>query len=259
MNRFYSMNVGRWHSPDPVGGDITNPQSLNRYAYVMNNHTTLTDPLGLGPCIYGIDQWTGKNCNPQQAAQSNADDPLGILSNVYSIINMDQYIALEQATPPPTYTYEYDVVTVNGTSSETAIDTGAGIEFQESLWYPGTTYVIPIGVTITTSDTGGWGVLLRSSATLLPQGYYFNPIDQAVNTHHAGQWSFRQIMHTVCSSHVTVDKTTGQESTHVDTVNPVPGWPLLFGPGGSAFWSITAPLHYLFDVKGLYPASVACQ
>ena len=34
-------------SPDPLGGDITNPQSLNRYAYVLNNPTTLTDPLGL--------------------------------------------------------------------------------------------------------------------------------------------------------------------------------------------------------------------
>ncbi|HEV2350588.1 MAG TPA: RHS repeat-associated core domain-containing protein [Terriglobia bacterium] len=53
--RQYASNLGRWLSPDPLGGDITNssgdepggPQSLNRYAYVMNNPTTLTDPSGL--------------------------------------------------------------------------------------------------------------------------------------------------------------------------------------------------------------------
>ena len=45
--RNYASMQGRWLSPDPVGGNITNPQSLNRYAYVLNNPTTLTDPLGL--------------------------------------------------------------------------------------------------------------------------------------------------------------------------------------------------------------------
>jgi RHS repeat-associated protein len=41
---------GRWLSPDPAGlgaVDPTNPQSLNRYAYVLNNPMTLIDPLGL--------------------------------------------------------------------------------------------------------------------------------------------------------------------------------------------------------------------
>jgi RHS repeat-associated protein len=47
--RVFSPNVGRWHSPDPMAGDITNPQSLNRYTYVLNNPTTLTDPLGNCP------------------------------------------------------------------------------------------------------------------------------------------------------------------------------------------------------------------
>jgi RHS repeat-associated protein len=48
-NRHYTP-MGRWLSPDPLGGDVTNPQSLNRYAYVLNNPTTLVDPLGLQNC-----------------------------------------------------------------------------------------------------------------------------------------------------------------------------------------------------------------
>ena len=48
--RMYTSQYGRWLSPDPLAGHITNPQSLNRYAYVMNNPTTRTDPLGLDPC-----------------------------------------------------------------------------------------------------------------------------------------------------------------------------------------------------------------
>ena len=47
MLRSYDFTPGRWLTPDPLGGDIMNPQSLNRYAYALNNPTTLTDPLGL--------------------------------------------------------------------------------------------------------------------------------------------------------------------------------------------------------------------
>jgi len=99
MYRFYSMNVGRWHSPDPVGGDITNPQSLNRYAYVMNNPTSLTDPLGLGQCpgasAVGAPppgQTIFIACNPELAAQSNV---MGTLGSV--IYGFDIFDALEAA------------------------------------------------------------------------------------------------------------------------------------------------------------------
>jgi RHS repeat-associated protein len=45
--REFHPTQGRWLSPDPVGGDPANPQSLNRYGYVLNNPTMLTDPTGL--------------------------------------------------------------------------------------------------------------------------------------------------------------------------------------------------------------------
>jgi RHS repeat-associated protein len=50
--REYSTQ-GRWVSPDPAGlasVDPTNPQSWNRYAYVVNNPLSLVDPLGLSDC-----------------------------------------------------------------------------------------------------------------------------------------------------------------------------------------------------------------
>jgi RHS repeat-associated protein len=62
MFRFYSMGLGRWLSPDPLGGDVTNPQSLNRYGYALNNPTTLEDPLGL----------TAAQCNDPSYAAGDA-------------------------------------------------------------------------------------------------------------------------------------------------------------------------------------------
>jgi RHS repeat-associated protein len=44
--RVYDPLVGRFMSGDPLVQDPTNGQSYNRYAYVMNNPTNLTDPTG---------------------------------------------------------------------------------------------------------------------------------------------------------------------------------------------------------------------
>ncbi len=47
--REYHPTQGRWISPDPAGlgaVDMTNPQTWNRYAYVMNNPLSYVDPTG---------------------------------------------------------------------------------------------------------------------------------------------------------------------------------------------------------------------
>jgi len=48
--RYNSSNMGRFMSPDPVfisATRLTDPQSLNLYAYVRNNPLSLVDPTGL--------------------------------------------------------------------------------------------------------------------------------------------------------------------------------------------------------------------
>jgi RHS repeat-associated protein len=55
--RQYDSLSGRWTAPDPYGGSMTvaDPQSFNRYCYVLNNPTNTTDPSGMIP-YNGADQ-----------------------------------------------------------------------------------------------------------------------------------------------------------------------------------------------------------
>lgn len=45
--RYYASTMGRFMSPDPLGGHLEDPQTLNKYSYVANNPLTRTDPTGL--------------------------------------------------------------------------------------------------------------------------------------------------------------------------------------------------------------------
>jgi RHS repeat-associated protein len=49
--REFINRLGRFSVVDPVAGDSSNPQSLNRYAYAMNDPIDLLDPEGEYVCI----------------------------------------------------------------------------------------------------------------------------------------------------------------------------------------------------------------
>jgi RHS repeat-associated protein len=75
--RRQSPSQGRWISPDPAGrGAVTlsNPQTWNRYSYVLNNPLSLVDPLGLdgAPC----DSGDGPNdmCADDDGGSGGGDD-----------------------------------------------------------------------------------------------------------------------------------------------------------------------------------------
>jgi hypothetical protein len=50
--RWYNPKTGRWVSADTVVPDPANPQSLNRFAYVLNSPAVWRDPSGYGPVYF---------------------------------------------------------------------------------------------------------------------------------------------------------------------------------------------------------------
>jgi RHS repeat-associated protein len=44
--RWYDPYIGQWIEPDSIVPDPTNPQSLNRYSYTLNNPLRYNDPTG---------------------------------------------------------------------------------------------------------------------------------------------------------------------------------------------------------------------
>ena len=49
--RYFSPNLGRFLSVDPVGGEVGSSQSWNRYSYVLNNPLMHTDPQGMAVMV----------------------------------------------------------------------------------------------------------------------------------------------------------------------------------------------------------------
>ncbi|MGH9655853.1 MAG: RHS repeat domain-containing protein [Bryobacteraceae bacterium] len=58
--RYYGSNDARFLTPDPLGGKLVNPQTLNKYVYVADNPLSYTDPTGLYLCA------DSKNCSSKQ-------------------------------------------------------------------------------------------------------------------------------------------------------------------------------------------------
>jgi hypothetical protein len=58
-------------SPDPLGGKLIDPQTLNKYSYVRNNPINLTDPTGMYTCADDQDKCHTKQDLAFEAARQN--------------------------------------------------------------------------------------------------------------------------------------------------------------------------------------------
>jgi len=70
--RFYTSSMGRFMSPDPLGGSMLNPQSFNRYAYALNDPCNQVDPFGLKstPCKLNLKILSGNGVTLSEAEKA---------------------------------------------------------------------------------------------------------------------------------------------------------------------------------------------
>jgi RHS repeat-associated protein len=85
--RLYDPVVGRFITPDTIVSDPYNPQSLNRYAYCLNNPLIYTDPTGhyfwesfINWFIQQFQQEAQKNDTP--SSSNNEDTIVNVLNKM---------------------------------------------------------------------------------------------------------------------------------------------------------------------------------
>jgi RHS repeat-associated protein len=71
--RYYISRLARFSSPDPVAGDPSNPQSWNRYSYVLNDPINLNDPEG-EYCNYLTDDGSGSESIDTDSTDQECSD-----------------------------------------------------------------------------------------------------------------------------------------------------------------------------------------
>jgi RHS repeat-associated protein len=222
LYREYNPVQGRWIRPDPSGlaaVDTTNPQSWNRYAYVLNNPLRLVDPMGL-VCIYLN---FGGDALESQDVQS---EPLECSQNGGIWFNGMINTSSLQFDPNSDYVY------ANGTAGNNQFSCPPGGGCGQDALNAFVNSVVgsnPVMVYAQGTNTG----TIQSGLSFLQTVQWFennglsqHPIEGSHDPWHPGQLNLRDSQ-SVCSTHVTLQpnsgQTPGQPTTgefHVDTVNP---------------------------------------
>ena len=118
--RHYAGPQGRWTSPDPFGGRIGDPQTLNRFAYVRNNPLRFIDPFGLNEIPVtcgstgqqiGTCQGGTSNCNVSGSCQSTVEvAPETSFAPLFKLeLDLSEYVPIQPSSGPTTITGSNDV------------------------------------------------------------------------------------------------------------------------------------------------------
>lgn len=229
VNRYYNSRIGRFMSADPSGlasASPNNPQSLHRYAYVLNNPLIGIDPFGLECAFMSADGSSVEEVDPtDENDHSSGTDSASCAGNGGYYFDSNNEVNYDN--------YAQD----GGNWGRFDIDA-------ESNW---------VGLTDDNGNSTGQFNCQGSACGVNSflsfagaEGFFPTGIDK-YNQMEKGKINLRD-MKAFCSMHVTFDPSTGQASGHLDVVNPEPT-PSLPIPGGDIF-SLAG--HLLYDAAPDY-------
>ncbi|MGA8152577.1 MAG: RHS repeat-associated core domain-containing protein [Terriglobales bacterium] len=214
--RSYSLTQGHWMTPDPArmaAVDMTNPQSWNLYAYVMNNPVSVIDPSGLE--LIELD-WEGgsglfdSDVLSQQGFNIQFDPNTG---DVSSIDPPSSSVSLVDASGN----------TVGQIGPDSNLSAGT-VQVDQSITVSGADSPVP------TSGSVVIGAPFAQAVSVLGQmGITRSPLDNALGPinplHKKGSKNYRD-SNPFCSVHLLLDPNSGQNGLpttgayHLDLFNP---------------------------------------
>jgi RHS repeat-associated protein len=126
--RYDASSLGRFMTPDPMGGHLENPQSLNKYAYVLNNPTSLTDPTGLDSYLSCTQSKDNASTCQSQTVGYDANGKAQT-ATVQGVTNADKSFTATQIGNDANGNL---VDKTTGTGSYTASANGSGVQFSNN-------------------------------------------------------------------------------------------------------------------------------
>ena len=147
----WTHQMGRFMSPDPLGGHLENPQSLNKYAYALNNPLTNTDPTGLDSYLQCDSSST--SCGLAVAGNDKNGQPQWVAVQGTYAAN-GAFTATQIGNNPDGSGGLVDLTT--GTGSYTASVNGGGVQFSNNGGQTSSAGVFDNGTPKTTFQDAGF-------------------------------------------------------------------------------------------------------
>jgi len=209
--RYNASSMGRFMTPDPLGGHQEDPQTLNKYSYVRNNPLTLTDPTGLdfnlncdknnGTTCQGGHQYYKDNNGDYKETVVKSDDKGNLTDqsgNKYggTVDSGGVHFAQQGSDTSSTGSW------VNGSSDTKFTQTSGALSgFSFDFSQPGQGQTLRGAASFSMSETD-------AATALVNAGFYSRWQDNAGNFLHGIPWGLHEHFRT------QGDPGTGQNSAH---------------------------------------------